>query len=312
MEESSFLRSLMSAWDETDQASSDDGADTTSSAHLNSLLRVARWFLADRASPREFLEELRIVASRLETALRHVHGEPDRVDRVRDAYEEMRQSLLEMAEFFEHRDEELLREGVARMEAAAAALGELGEDFDAAPGPDQAIHCRVCGQPGQPQESACGRCGAILVRQDIPVMEGVPEEVAQAAPELLTLYSASEQAAVGAFPVDLWRTMVETELARFQSLHEQASTLMELGGENASQGLLDLGDALLGHLVEAYQAAERMLRFESDQNVERLARHWIQLLQAVNRVQRAGVYFWESAQTLAAHAQRSQPRTTAP
>lgn len=299
MQESSFLQSLMSAWDETGQFSSDEFEDTTSSAHFNAVLRVARMFLVDRASPREFLEELQIVTGRLEAALGALTGEPERIGAVRDAYREVRQGLLDMTRYFDDRDEERIRGGISRVEAAAARLAELGEDFDAVQATGTSLPCRMCGQANPPAGGACLRCGAVLVPDAPPLVEGIPEEIAGAPAELMTLYSASEQVVLNAFPRDLWRGMVETEMARCDGLHQQVEALLELLGENASSGILDLGEALKAHLVEAWQAAEAMLRFEQDGQVQDLARNWMQMVQAVGRAQRAGAWFWDNAETLA-------------
>lgn len=286
MDQSNFLQSLVTAWDEPVGAADDHLVDETDSAPLNALIRAARMFVADRVTPQALFEEIRLVTVLLESAVRR-HPDAEGLDGLRRA-------LLALAGYFQDRDESRFEAAIAEIHVAAGQLAAGGVDLEAtAEVPEARLACLVCGQILPPEAPVCGRCGAQAPATPVDAthaLSAVPAEV-------IALAAEGEQVVAGVAGLEHWQALVQHLQEVVGRARQGVADLLEVLENRASSGLLDLGESMLPSYDEALSVLEVMAGWDGTQ--AHIHGDWAALAPALARARKAGEVFWENAAVLA-------------
>lgn len=286
MDQSSFLQSLVTAWDEPEDAAEAPYVDETASAPLNSLIRAARMFMDDRITPQALFEEIRVVTVLLEVALQR-HPEAEGLDGVR-------RSLLALANYFQDRDESRLEAAVEELKEAAGQLAASGVDLEeTAEVQEVRLACLVCGQILDAETPACGRCGAQAPSAPVDAANGLSAVPA----EVIALAAEGEQVVAGVADLERWQALVQHLQEVVERARQQVAELLEALENRASSGLLDLGESMLPCYEEALSVLDLMAAW--DGTPAQVHRDWAALAPALARARKAGEVFWENAAVLA-------------
>lgn len=286
MDQSSFLQSLVSAWDEPESGGGDPYVDETSSPPLSSLVRAVRMFVDDRVTPQALFEEIRLVTVLLEQAVRR-HPEAEGLEGVR-------RGLLLLAGWFQDREDSRIEEAVEELKAAAASLEAAGLQLEEDPaGQDLRPHCLVCGQVLDSEAPSCDRCGA-----QAPTAPVNPADELSAVPaEVIELAGAGEQVVSGAAELEHWQALVLNLQDVVARARQQVAEALDTLAEQASPALMDLGDSMVASLDEALSVLNLMAIWDGTQ--ARVHRQWAALAPALARARKAGELFWENAAVVA-------------